>query len=279
MKKLKGKNALLTGGSMGIGPNIARVLAREGVNIALSARSEDKLKAVAEELTEYNVRAIAVPADVTDPDSREKMVEKVKSEFGQIDLLINNAGIEWLSSFNDLTQKEIENMIQTNLIAPLMITRLVLPEMLKRSSGHVVTISSLGGKKGSPYSATYAATKAGLIAWTSSLRAELYKTGVSASVVCPGFISDTGMFAVYNKKAPKIAGESKPEAVYKAVLKCIKKDIQEIVVNPGATRLMLMIDAINPNIITSILRKTGVHEFFRLQALDNKNNSNARGIK
>jgi len=270
MKNLKGKNALLTGGSMGIGPNIARVLAREGVNIALSARSEDKLKAVANELTGYNVRAIAVPADVTDPDSREKMVEKVKKEFGQIDLLINNAGIEWLSSFNDLTQKEIENMIQTNLVAPLMITRLVLPDMLKNSKGHIVTISSLGGKKGSPYSATYAATKAGLIAWTSSLRAELYKTGVSASVVCPGFISDTGMFAVYNKKAPKIVGESKPEDVYKAVIKCIKKDVQEIVVNPGSTKLMMLIDAINPNIITSILRKTGVHEFFRQQAEDNK---------
>ncbi len=270
MKNLKGKNALLTGGSMGIGPNIARVLAREGVNIALSARSEDKLTAVAHGLKEYNVRAIAVPADVTDPKSREKMVETVKNEFGRIDLLINNAGIEWLSSFNDLTQNQIQNMIETNLIAPLMITRLVLPDMLKNSKGHIVTISSLGGKKGSPYSATYAAAKAGLIAWTSSLRAELYKTGVSASVVCPGFISDTGMFAEYNKKAPKIVGESKPEDVYKAVVKCIKKDIQEIVVNPGATKLMMIIDAVNPNIITSILRKTGVHEFFRRQAQDNK---------
>ncbi len=269
MKNLKGKNALLTGGSMGLGPYVARSLAREGANIAITARSKDKLEMVAEELRQFDGEVKAFPADIKDEKSRFELVEEVKKAFGHIDLLINNAGVEWVSSFADLAPDDIENLVQTNLMSPLMLTRAVLPDMLKRRSGHIVTMSSLGGKKGSPYSATYAATKAGLIAWTSGIRAELYETGVSASVVCPGFISDAGMFAVYNKKAPKIVGESKPEEVGKAVIKVIKKDLQEVIVNSKSMFLPMLLDAINPSIITTVLRKTGVHEFYRQQAKEN----------
>jgi len=246
-------------------------LAREGVNIALSARAEDKLKAGADELAKYNIRVIVAPADVTDAASRNTMVETVKNTLGEIDLLINNAGVEWVSGFTDLTLQDIDLLTQTNLVAPLMITRLVLPDMIKRGSGHVVTMSSLGGKKGQPYSSVYAATKAGLIAWTSSIRAELYQTGVSASVICPGFVSDAGMFAVYNKSAPKISGESKPEKVGEAVVRAIKKDVQEIIVNPSSIKPMVVLDALNPAITTTLFRKTGLHEFYRGQAKENLN--------
>ena len=164
MKDLKGKNALLTGGSMGLGPYVARSLAKEGVNIALTARSKDKLEKVAEELRHYNVKVKTFPADIKDEASRFEMIKGVKKAFGDIDLLINNAGIEWVSSFADLSFDDIDNLVQTNLMSPLKLTRSILPDMLKRNSGHIVTMSSLGGKKGSPYSATYAATKAGLIA-------------------------------------------------------------------------------------------------------------------
>jgi short-subunit dehydrogenase len=129
---------------------------------------------------------------------------------GPIDILINNAGIEWVCEYTKMSAAQIEQMVQTNLIAPLIVSRLVLPEMIARGSGHVVMMSSLGGKKGSPYSATYAATKAGLIEWTSGVREELRGTGVSASVICPGFVSEAGMFAVYGKRAPRLSGESPP---------------------------------------------------------------------
>ena len=144
MKDLKGKNALLTGGSMGIGPHVARNLAREGVNIALTARSKDKLENVAEELRQLNVEVKTFPADIKNEKSRFEMVEEVKKAFGHIDLLINNAGVEWVSSFDDLTYDDIDNLIRTNLMSPLMLTRAVLPDMLKRKSGHIVTMSSLG---------------------------------------------------------------------------------------------------------------------------------------
>jgi short-subunit dehydrogenase len=270
MKNLKGRNALLTGGSRGLGPVIAEALAGEGINVALAARSEEELKKVADNLSSYNIRTAAIPADITDEKSLLHLVEKTIDTFGTIDILVNNAGIEWVSRYVSLSPEYIQRIIKTNLMGPMLLTRLVLPHMLERKSGHIVTMSSLGGKKGSPYSASYAATKAGLVEWTSGLRQELKGTGVSASVICPGFVSDVGMFAVYNKRAPKIVGETTPDKVAQAVIRAIEKDIQEIIVSPGAIILMKLLDAINPAIIATFLRYTGVYDFYRKQADDNE---------
>jgi short-subunit dehydrogenase len=189
MKDLRGKSAVLTGASRGLGPYIARALARKGVNLALAARTADAVEATAKEASALGVRAIAVPTDVTNQASRERLLERAVAANGPIDILVNNAGIEWVCEYAKMSAEQIEQMIQTNLVAPLILSRLVLPEMIARGSGHVVMMSSLGGKKGSPYSATYAATKAGLIEWTSGVREELRGTGVSASVICPGFVA------------------------------------------------------------------------------------------
>ena len=270
MKNLSGKNALLTGGSRGLGPYIGRALAREGVNMALTARSEADLRTVADELAQMGVKAKALPADITDAAARTQLLERVRDEFGGIDILINNAGIERLSLYTSLSPEFIETMIQTNLAAPLLLTRLLLPEMMRQGSGHVVTISSLGGKKGSPYTATYAATKAGLIEWTWGLRQELRETGVSASVICPGFVAEAGMFAVYKKRAPGIVGETTPEKVAEAVIRAIKEDVAETIVNPGPIRPMMVLDAIHPGIGTWLLRTFGVYDFYRRQAEENE---------
>ncbi len=270
MKNLSGKNALLTGGSRGLGPYIGRALAREGVNMALTARSEADLRTVADELAQMGVKAKALPADITDAAARTQLLERVRDEFGGIDILINNAGIERLSLYTSLSPEFIETMIQTNLTAPLLLTRLLLPEMVRQGSGHVVTISSLGGKKGSPYTATYAATKAGLIKWTWGLRQELRETGVSASVICPGFVAEAGMFAVYKKRAPGIVGETTPEKVAEAVIRAIKEDVAETIVNPGPIRPMMVLDAIHPGIGTWLLRTFGVYDFYRRQAEENE---------
>ncbi|MDH3653496.1 MAG: SDR family NAD(P)-dependent oxidoreductase [Myxococcales bacterium] len=265
---LAGKTALLTGASRGLGPYIARAFAERGVHLALTARTADALEATAREATEFGVRAIAIPEDVTDPSGRMRLLERAGT-LGPIDILINNAGIEWVCQYTNMSVEEIERMVQTNLVAPLMLSRLVLPDMIARGSGHVVMMSSLGGKKGSPYSATYAATKAGLIEWTSGVREELRGTGVSASVICPGFVSQAGMFAEYGKRAPRLAGESTPEQVAVAVLRAVERDLAEITVNPGPKRLMDVANAISPGAVTWILRRFGVYEFYRQQAEDN----------
>jgi len=270
LKDLKEKNALLTGGSRGLGPYIGRALAREGANIALTARSEAALQSVEGELAATGVRVKTVPGDITDGTFRAELMEEVKVEFGQIDLLINNAGMEWVSSYTRLDPETVETMVQTNLLAPMLLTRLILPHMVDRGSGHVVTMSSLGGKRGSPYSATYAATKAGLIEWTRGLREELRDTGVSASVICPGFVSEAGMFAVYNKRAPGIVGETTPEKVAEAVVRSIKNDVGEIVVSPSSIKPLMILDAIHPGIGAWLLRTFGVYDFYRRQSEENE---------
>jgi short-subunit dehydrogenase len=270
MENLRGKNALLTGGSRGLGQVVARFLAKEGINLALTARSEDGLNATAEEVARENIQVKVYPADIMDQLSREKLLENVRADFGRIDLLINNAGIEWVAAYASLDPDYIENMIQTNLIAPMLLTRQVLPDMLDQGMGHIVSMSSLGGKRGNPYAVTYAATKAGLIEWTRGLKLELQGSGVGVSVICPGFVAETGMFAEYNKKPPWISGESKPVKVAQAVIRSIQKDIGEVVVNPGPTWLIPFLDAIHPGIANWLYKFGGVYEFYRRQAEANQ---------
>jgi len=270
MKNIKGKNALLTGGSRGLGPHIARCLAEEGVNMALTARTANGLQSTADDVARDNVKVNIYPGDITDQSFRESLVKQVQADFGQIDILINNAGMVWVSSYIAIEPDYIEKMIQTNLIAPMLLTRLVLPDMLDRGSGQIVTMSSLGGKRGNPYDGIYSATKAGLIEWTRGLRIELHETGVGVSVICPGFVSESGMFAVYNKKPPWISNATTPEKVTEAVKRAIQKNLGEIAVNPGPAWLIPLLDAIHPGMANWLYKIGGVYEFYRKQAEDNE---------
>ncbi len=221
MKDLKGKNAVLTGGSRGIGPYIARALASEGVNLVIAARTADKLESVAGELTKLGTRVIAIPTDIADESQRAVLLKRAAAELGQIDILVNNAGVVHYAWFSEQEKTDIVETIELNLMAPLFLTREVLPDMLERGTGHIVNISSLAGKKGIPYEAAYAASKAGLIEWSNALRLELEGTGVDVSVVCPVYVSKVGMFAVHGLPAPRLAGSVTPERVANAVIQTI----------------------------------------------------------
>lgn len=265
MDTLTGKNALLTGGSRGIGPIIAHRLAREGVNLALAARSADKLEEAAHALSRLDIRAIAVPADLTDAAQVESLFQRAEAELGPIDILINNAAIEQVSYFAQISPAQIQALVTTNLTAPLLLTRLALPGMLARRSGHIVNIASIAGKKAPPYNAVYGATKAALIEWSGALRGELEGTGVGVSVVCPGFIGETGMFVdnYRSKRPPWFMGESPPEAVAQAVLRAIRKDQQELLVTPRPARLGLALYALWPELGNAFLKWVGVTNLFR----------------
>jgi short-subunit dehydrogenase len=226
----------------------------------------DALEAVAKDLSGGTARVHTVAADVGDEDDRRRLLDEAESALGPVDILINNAGVELIAAYASLSPERIATIVRTNLDAPLMLTRLVLPRMIERGRGHVVMMSSLGGKKGSPYSATYAATKAGLIAWTGAVRAELRGTGVSASAICPGFVSEAGMFAERSQRAPRLLGTSTPEAVAGAVVRAVVKDVGEIIVNPGPIRLMLALEALSPRLSDWILRRSGVYDYYRGQA-------------
>lgn len=258
MRYLSGKNAILTGGSKGIGRYIAQALAREGVNIALVARSAEQLGPVAQEVTKLGIRAVAIPADITIESERITLLQRAIEELGQIDILINNAGIVKWTQFLRQEEREMFRLIETNLLAPMFLTQEVLPDMLERGYGHIINISSLAGKRGVPYQATYAASKAGLIEWSNALRMELEDTGVGVSVICPGYISEVGMFAIHGQSVPLLVGSVSPRRVAETVIRTIKKNPQEVLVGPGPTRILYVLNELSPGIGTFLLKVMGV---------------------
>lgn len=154
------------------------------------------------------------------------LTDKVEEELGPIDILINNAGIEWAAPFRNFFPKEIQNMIQVNVTAPMLLTRSVLQGMLDRGRGHIVNVSSLAGKTGFPYQTPYASTKAGMIMFINSLRTELNGTPVGAFVICSGFVAEDGMYAEMEKRtgpAPRLLKPTAPGKLTSAELKRSKR--------------------------------------------------------
>jgi short-subunit dehydrogenase len=271
MKELKGRSAIVTGASRGLGAHIARALAGEGMSLALVARSADAIKKLAGELSQSGVRAVPIIADLSDLSRLASVIERAEAELGAIDVLINNAGIDGIRDYPDETDEQTEEMVRLDLLCPMLLTRRVLPKMLARRTGHVVNIASLAGKTAMPYCVTYATSKAGLIAFTHSLRAELRGSGVSASVISPGFITDEGMFAnlqrAHGVQVSRLLGTSMPEHVARAVLTALQDDKAELVVNPGPMRLLQAFNQFAPDGVSWIQERLGVKGMMRTLAL------------
>ena len=151
MENLRGANAIVTGASRGIGVYIARALAKEGVNLALAARSTTELETVRAEMEALGVRAIAIQCDVAKAADRAELVRRTDAELGSIDILINNAGIERVARFDEALESDILDTLTINLEAPMLLTRAIVPGMLARNRGHVVNIASGAGKVGVAY--------------------------------------------------------------------------------------------------------------------------------
>lgn len=260
---MHGWNALLTGASYGIGPHIARALGRHRVNVALAARSAEPLNDVATELTGMGVRTVAIPTDLTDPAARQRLVSRAQREVGDIDLLINNAGVLLAGRFQTYEPERIEQIMELNLNVPIQLTRSLLPGMLARGRGHVLQLASLAGKMALPYASLYAASKHGLVGFTHALHTELRGTGVHASVVCPGFIADEGLWARADHRVHPLFGLSKPERVARAVMKAVRRKKLEVLVNPLPVRHVIAAWALAPRLAGKMFRMTGVLSFLR----------------
>jgi short-subunit dehydrogenase len=255
--EIRDAHVLLTGGSRGLGPFMARALLARGGRVTLNARSEADLIKARDAIGTDTV-AVA-PGDVSLPDDREKIVAAAEEAFGPIDILVNNAGIESVLPFEEFRDDEIERVISVNLQAPILLTRLIIPGMLERGRGHIVNISSLSGKTGPPYHTIYASTKHGLVGFTLSLRSELRGSGVSASVICPGYITEAGMFAEERgMEPPKKSGAwGTPRDVARAVVRSIEKNVPEIIVARGMARIADVAFAISPRMVDMVARRTG----------------------
>ena len=276
MTEIRGRAALLTGAEGGLGPDIARALAREGASVALSGlpAQGEALRELCDELRELGARAEVVPADLTVAAELDTLPERAEEAVGPLDILVNNAGVELTAAYAEFTREELEWIVSVNLLAPLVLTRHVLRGMRSRGHGHVVFMASLAGKMGSPYNHPYSAAKAGLVGLTQSLRAEYEGTDIGFSVICPGFVSGTGMYARMNEggeslpfvRLPVMAKTVSAEEVAGAVLEAIRRDLPEVIVTGRNVRPVLALQALAPHLAERVLRRTSPDEVFRHMA-------------
>jgi short-subunit dehydrogenase len=264
MTTIAGKTIVLTGASRGIGALLATILAQEKmVTIVGISRSACALDTVGEAVTAAGGRWIGIPFDISQLDQLPRLVQKIRSVTSSIDILINNAGIEIYRAFQDYSMADLQAVIGTNLLAAMELSRLLLPKMLQQQNGHIVNIASLAAKKGHPYDSIYSASKAGLFMWSDALRQELVGTGVEVSIVCPGYVSDQGLMADTGIPAPKLVGTSTADQVAKVVMRAIRRNQAEVLINQDwvttlFTKGLLLSSQLFPRVSDRLYRALGI---------------------
>ncbi|HZG64442.1 MAG TPA: SDR family NAD(P)-dependent oxidoreductase [Rubrobacteraceae bacterium] len=181
---LKGKVALVTGASSGIGEAAARALAQRGAAVTLVARSEERLGFIVREISAAGGQALAVKTNVTDKDSVRDTVERTVEQFGTLDVLVNNAGLGLSGRVAELRSEDLRYVFEVNMLGPLNCVQAALPHM--RRGGRIINVSSVVGKRAIPKVGGYCATKFALNALSDSLRVEVADRGITVSSVYPG---------------------------------------------------------------------------------------------
>ncbi len=252
------KTALVTGGTSGIGLELCRLLARDGYGLVIVARDKRELRRTAKSLSkEFGVRALAIPADLSDPGSPEQVFRQVERKGLKIDVLVNNAGFGTYGPFLDSDPATQLQMIQVNVAALTSLTRLFLPQMVRRGSGRVLNVASTAAFQPGPLMAVYYASKAYVLSFSQAIGNEVAGTGVTVTALCPGPTA-TGF-----QQRAGLAGQSKLFSVlsmmsaeqvalagYRAMLQ------GRAVVIPGARNRAL-------NIIERFLPRSTVVEYVR----------------
>lgn len=185
---LRGRTVLITGGARGLGLVMAREFARDGAHIAICSRSADDLAAAERELTANGTKVFAEVCDVTDEKACQNFVEKVRGELGEIEVLVNNAGVISVMPFENSSRKEFEESLNTHFWGVYNMISAVLPSMRERRSGRIVNIASVGGKVSVPHLLPYSTGKFALVGFSEGLRAELLKDNIYVTTVCPGLM-------------------------------------------------------------------------------------------
>ncbi len=228
----EGLIAWVTGASRGIGRAIAEGLARKGMRVVLSARSQEQISLVVEGIQAQGGQALAIAADVTKPAQLTALVEQVRQEWGAIDILVNNAGLWRFTKVATTTQAEWEEQLAVNLTGAFLCTKAVLEDMLRRRRGHIINIISVAGKRPYARCAAYCASKYGLLGFTDVLRMEVRTQGIRVTAIFPGATDTPGWEADSERRALMMRPESVAEAVVAACLAPPDVMPEEIVLRP-----------------------------------------------
>lgn len=192
---LEGQVALVTGASRGIGRGIALALADAGAQVALAARSPDRLRSVEQEIRDRGGKAVGLPVDLVEETQIETLFERLAETYGRLDILVNNAGIGLFGALSDFSEGDFDRLVAVNLKAVFLCCRQAMRLMIPRKAGYIINISSVVGFKGYPNQSIYTATKHGVMGITKSLAVEAQPYGIRVSAVLPGG-TDTDMRAL-----------------------------------------------------------------------------------
>jgi NAD(P)-dependent dehydrogenase (short-subunit alcohol dehydrogenase family) len=218
---LQGKIALITGSGRGIGRAMARLFAKEGASVFLTARTESELAGTSKEIEADGGKAAFVTADLTKAEDAEKVVAAARAKFGRVDILVNNAGHYGpVVPVEEYPLEEFDKVIAVHLRAAFLLSKLVAPEMYGRKSGVILNISSLSAKSAFGWGSAYAAAKAGLLGLTRVMAAEAARQGVRVNALCPGPVTETQMSKDLGNTLAKKLGVS-PEEQLKGFLNTI----------------------------------------------------------
>jgi len=216
---ISGRHVVVTGGSRGIGEALAREFASRGANVTLIARNADALKRIAGE-----INGNFLVADLSDDAVVDGLIEDIERQFGPIDVLVNNAGLDTSTPFAVEDIREIRAVARLNLEVPMLLSRHVLPGMLSRARGHLVYVSSLAGTAAFPGMAVYCGTKAGIFNFSESIRRELKDTPVNITVLSPGPV-DTQMWDNVEASVPTVRAVVRRFQVLQLIPTASPKDI------------------------------------------------------
>jgi uncharacterized protein len=246
--QISGATVLLTGATGGLGHAIARALHERGGELILTGRRADVLGSLA---AEVDGRALAIDL------SQAGEVDRLVTEAGEVDILVANAALPASGRLETYTQEQIDRALDVNLRSPIMLAHALLGTMVARGRGHLLFVSSLQGKTGTPNASLYCASKFGIRGFALGLREDLHASGVGVSTVFPGFIRDAGLFADSGVKLPPGVGTRAPEDVARAVIRAIERNRAEIDVAPLALRAGTIIASVAPELAANVSRRLG----------------------
>ena len=246
MKTIRGKKALVTGAASGIGRGIALALAREGADLYLIDVDDVGLATVADEATKIGVSVLTDRCDLTQPSEITRALAAMQTRCGPIDILVNNAGIAYYGPTQLMTAAQWDRLLGVNLLAPIQITRELLPVLLARPEAHVLNVCSISGLVAGGRFAAYHTSKFGLIGFTAALRAEYGRHGLGVSALCPGPVL-TSLYRSCDSSRPDKPVPEPPrwlccsiDAVSAGAIKCLRRNKRQLLIGPMAHLLSWM---------------------------------------
>ncbi|MGX5913743.1 SDR family oxidoreductase [Aliidiomarina sp. Khilg15.8] len=260
MSTIKGKTIWITGASSGIGLALAEQLAAAGANLVLTARSEDKLKTLADRLPGKH---LVLPLDLSRPEKAMHHAEDFLHDI-EVDMLINNAGISQRSLALETDFEVYRDLMEVNYFAVVALCKLVAPHLIEQGQGHIITVASVAGKVGTPRRSGYSGAKFAVIGFMDCLRAELADKNVRCLTVCPGFVHTqiahnalVGDGSQLGKPDPDNAGGISAEECARQIINAIKANKDEVIVGKGLSKLAPYLQRFLPDTLRRLVARRG----------------------